>query len=98
MASWLRHQGDDGRAGRAIGREKNLMRWDMTVAEVFPDLTIHPKRKPLPLTHLITHRAGLPANLLWGLISLTGSLQEQRMVAVRQGLAAKTEKPDRKYL
>jgi CubicO group peptidase (beta-lactamase class C family) len=91
------HLGSDTKAMTAvlIARlvERKLMRWDMTVAEVFPDLTIHPDAQAITITHLVTHRAGLPANLLWGFISMTGSLQEQRMMAVRQGLAAKPRNP-----
>jgi CubicO group peptidase (beta-lactamase class C family) len=91
------HLGSDTKAMTAVlvARlvERKLMRWDMTVAEVFPDLTIHPDAQAITITHLVNHRAGLPANLLWGFISMTGSLQEQRMEAVRQGLAAKPRNP-----
>jgi CubicO group peptidase (beta-lactamase class C family) len=93
----LWHLGSDTKAMTAVlvARlvERKLMRWDMTVAEVFPELTIHPDAQTITITHLLTHRAGLPANLLWGFVSMTGSLQEQRMVAVRQGLAAKPRNP-----
>jgi len=91
------HLGSDTKAMTAVlvARlvERKLMRWDQTVAEVFPDLTIHPDAQAITITHLVNHRAGLPANLLWGFISMAGSLQEQRIEAVRQGLAAKPRNP-----
>lgn len=73
--------------------EKNIMRWDMTVAEVFPEVTIHPDAQTITVTHLLTHRAGLRANLDWVQISRQGTIGEQRIQAVRQGLAEKPRNP-----
>ena len=91
------HLGSDTKAMTAVlvARlvERKLMRWDQTVAETFPELKIHPDAQVITITHLVNHRAGLAANLLWGKISQTGSIAEQRMEAVRQGLAEKPRNP-----
>lgn len=73
--------------------EKKLMRWDMTVAEVFPEIKIHPEAEAISITHLLTHRAGLEANLDWDAISRNGPISEQRLEAVRKGLAEKPRNP-----
>ena len=45
--------------------ERGTLRWDLTLAEAFPDLapTMHPDFKSATLEHLLTNRAGLPSNL-----------------------------------
>ena len=51
----------------AIAVEAGKMRWDSTLAGVFPNAA-GLKESPLAtvtLTHLLSHRAGLPANLKW---------------------------------
>jgi len=46
--------------GLLVGQGK--LRWDMTLEEVFPELkdTMHPDYRAVTLTHLLSHRAGLP--------------------------------------
>jgi len=56
----------------AILVERGTLRWNMTLADAFPDLagTMHEDFKPATLAQLLTNRAGVPANLdaggLWG--------------------------------
>jgi CubicO group peptidase (beta-lactamase class C family) len=70
--------------------EQGRMRWDTTVAEVFPDLAeaFDPGMKGVTLENLLTHRASMPANLNWNVISATGTLREQRELVAKQAMAA----------
>lgn len=43
--------------------EEKKLRWDSTVAEVFPKLKIDEAARGITLEQLLTHRAGLPANM-----------------------------------
>lgn len=44
--------------------EKDQIKWDTTVGDVFKDIahSLHPEMKKLTLLHLLSHRAGLPEN------------------------------------
>jgi CubicO group peptidase (beta-lactamase class C family) len=74
-------------AGRLV--ERRLLKWDTTVADVFPNLAtaFHPKTRGITVLQLLSHRAGLPKDLNWASISAQGTVQEQRVQAVKQGLA-----------
>jgi CubicO group peptidase (beta-lactamase class C family) len=47
--------------------EQGKLSWGSTIREVFPDLAdrVHPQLQVATLGHLLTHRAGLPANVPW---------------------------------
>lgn len=69
----------------AILVERGKLRWDSTIAEVFPDLAgrIHADYKPVTLAQLLTNRGGVPGDLkadgLWGkLWNFTGKPREAR--------------------
>jgi len=63
------HLGSDAKAMTAalVARlvEQGQLKWDTTVAGVFPDMTplFREEMKGLTLLHLLSHRAGLPENL-----------------------------------
>jgi CubicO group peptidase (beta-lactamase class C family) len=80
-------------AGRLV--ERGLLRWDTRVAEVFPELAeqFHPDFRSVTLRQLLAHRAGVAANLDWGRLARVGTVREQRLAAVKQGLAARPEHP-----
>lgn len=85
------HLGSDTKAMTAtlIARlvERGQLKWDMTLAEVFRDLApqMHPDFKTVTLLHLLSHRAGLPANL--DLVKYSGDdVVALRLRAVRQEL------------
>lgn len=65
-AAW--HIGSDAKAMTAtlmaVLVEKKLVKWDTTMAEVFPKLAkkFHPKAREITITQLLSHTAGLPAN------------------------------------
>src|SRR6185369_4570661 len=90
------HLGSDTKAmtSTLIARlvEHGSLKWDATVADVFPDLAreIHPDFQKVTLLQLLSHRAGLPANL-----DLTKYRGEDavtlRLRAVREELAKKPQ-------
>jgi CubicO group peptidase (beta-lactamase class C family) len=88
------HLGSDGKAmtSTLIARlvERGQLKWDTTLAEVFPDLApqMHPEFKKVTLLHLLSHRAGLPANL--NLAQYLGDdVMALRLRAAREELARK---------
>lgn len=73
-------------AGIAVATGK--LKWESTLAEVFPKERAL-KKSPFAsasLLHLLTHRAGLPANLSWDELSSAarGDLRKQRAAALEQ--------------
>lgn len=99
----LWHLGSDGKAmtSTLIARlvERGQLKWDSALAEVFPDLAPHmnPEFQKVTLLQLLSHRAGLPANL--DLAEYLGNdVASLRLRAVRQELAKKPEStPGSKY-
>jgi len=88
----LWHLGSDGKAmtSTLIARlvERGPLRWDSTLAGVFPDLApqMNPEFQKVTLLQLLSHRAGLPANL--NLAEYSGNdVEALRLRAVRQELA-----------
>lgn len=86
------HLGSDTKAMTAtlaaLLVEKGRLQWTSTVAQVFPELAagFDPACRPVTLTQLLMHRAGLPANLDWGALSHSGSVPSQRVAAVKEAL------------
>ncbi len=77
--------------------EKGKLRWDLTLAEAFPELAeeMHSSYRNVTLKHLLSHRAGLAPNhpkgkTLMDLHRLPGSARERRETYVRMML---TEPP-----
>jgi CubicO group peptidase (beta-lactamase class C family) len=98
------HLGSDTKAMTAalVARlvERNQLRWDSTLAEVFPDLAgeANPALRGVTLTHLLSHRAGVPANLSLGEFRGEDAPAE-RLRAVRETLAkAALHPPGSNYL
>jgi CubicO group peptidase (beta-lactamase class C family) len=99
----LWHLGSDGKAmtSTLIARlvERGDLRWDTTLAEVFPDLApqMDPGFQKVTLLELLSHRAGLPANL--DLPAYLGNdVESLRLRAVREELAKKPQsKPGSTY-
>jgi CubicO group peptidase (beta-lactamase class C family) len=99
------HLGSDTKAMTAamIGSlvEQGKLKWESTVGEVFPDLapSMEPALQKVTLLHLLTHRAGLPANLPWGLVPRTGTTREQRLAVIKMLASIKpVAEPGVKYL
>jgi CubicO group peptidase (beta-lactamase class C family) len=67
--------------------EANKLKWETTMAEVFPEQvkTMSPELQKVSLLHLLSHRAGLPPNLMWRSFAKPGkSPIEQRAAVVEQ--------------
>ena len=98
MLDDLWHLGSDGKAmtSTLIARlvESGKLKWDVTLAEIFPDLApnMHPDFQKATLLQLLSHRAGLPPNL--NLASYRGDdAMALRLRAVREELAKKPTHP-----
>ncbi len=82
------HLGSNTKALTAalIGRlvEQKKLKWETTIGEVFPAQAreMSPAIQKTNLLHLLSHRAGLPANMFWGLVPKTGSRRDQRLFVV----------------
>jgi len=100
----LWHLGSDTKAmtSTLIARlvERGQLRWDSTLADFFPDLAaqMNPEFQKVTLLQLLSHRAGLPANL--DLAKYSGTdVQALRLRAVKEYLAKKPEtKPGSTYV
>jgi CubicO group peptidase (beta-lactamase class C family) len=83
------HLGSDTKAMTAVVIasliEQGKLKWESTIEEVFPELAadFQPEMKKVTLLQLLSHRSGLPANIVWGLISTQVPIQQQRQSAVR---------------
>ena len=87
------HLGSDTKAMTAsmIGRlvEQGKLRWDSTLAEIFPELapTIRPELKEVTMLQLLSHWAGLDANDNWQSYSQMGTPQQQRYEGVKKAVS-----------
>jgi CubicO group peptidase (beta-lactamase class C family) len=96
----LWHLGSDTKAMTAtlvgVLVEQGVLAWDTRVAEVLPELaaSLHSDCKDVTVRQLLAHRGGLRKDLNWGAIRKAGgSVMEQRLRAVREGLSEKPESP-----
>jgi CubicO group peptidase (beta-lactamase class C family) len=90
------HLGSDTKAMTALLAamlvEENKLRWNSTVAEVFPELsaTMTPGLRKVTLEQLLSHTSGIPSdnqavfNLVTKSMSQEGNLDEMRLWLVRQ--------------
>jgi CubicO group peptidase (beta-lactamase class C family) len=85
----------------AILVSQGKLKWATTVSDVFPDLvnTFHPDFRNVTLIQLLSHVAGLPANVDYAAISNSVAVRNQRIEAVRIALQQKPlSKPGSQYL
>jgi len=76
--------------------EQGRVSWDTRVAEIFPKeaKNFHPDYAALTLRQLLAHRSGVRPNLdWWALHNTKKPIREQRLDALRQGLAEKPAFP-----
>ena len=72
--------------------ERGRVSWDAKIADIFPQEKkgFHPDYAALTLRQLLAHRGGVQPNLDWGALRNTNKpIREQRLDALRQGLAEK---------
>ncbi len=98
------HLGSDTKAMTAmlIGAlvEQGKLKWETTLEEVFPGIatSLHPKLRKVTIIHLLSHRAGLIANILWLAVPVTGTIQDQRRTVLKMAASAKLlSDPGSKY-
>jgi CubicO group peptidase (beta-lactamase class C family) len=98
------HLGSDTKAMTAtliaLLVQKKQLSYDQTLGKSFPELAekMPAELRPATLLHLLTHRAGLKANLPWWFLASKLPIREQRQKAVEMGLKTKPEsKPGDKY-
>lgn len=95
----LWHLGSDGKimTSTLIARlvERGQLRWDITLAEVFPEAApqMHPDFRQVTLLQLLSHHAGLPANLDLGVYSGTNAPQLRRRAVQDELRHAPESKP-----
>ncbi len=81
--------------------EAKKLKWETTMAEVFPEQAkaMSPELQKVSLLHLLSHRAGLPPNLMWRSFAKPGkSLKEQRAAVIEQVATIKLHsEPGTKY-
>lgn len=99
------HIGSDTKAMTAamIGAlvERGTLKWETTFGDVFPDLapSLPPALQKVTLLHLLSHRAGLPANIPWGLVPRNGTTRDQRLAVIKMMPNVKlVSEPGAKYL
>lgn len=66
--------------------EKGRLRWETPIEEVYPDIApdLPAALRGVTLLHLLSHRAGIPANIIWFAVSKPDlSLPEQRLECVK---------------
>jgi CubicO group peptidase (beta-lactamase class C family) len=66
--------------------ERNTLKWETTIGEVFPEAasSLDPALQKVTLLHLLSHRAGLPANIPWGLLPRSGTTRDQRLAVIKK--------------
>jgi len=99
------HLGSDTKAMTAtlIGAlvEQGTLKWETMIEEAFPDIapSLSSALKKVTVLELLSHRAGLPANLLWSFIPRTGTTREQRLAALKIAASARlASEPGTKFL
>lgn len=91
----LWHLGSDTKAMTAILAatyvDEGKLRWDSTVAEVFPELAGSFRREyaGVTLSALLSHRSGLPENLGYGYIANSADPREQRLSVVKKAFSSR---------
>jgi CubicO group peptidase (beta-lactamase class C family) len=100
------HLGSDTKAMTAVIIatlvEHGKLNWDTTLAEVFPDLSaaFPMEFRGITIKQLLSHHAGLPANLDWRAIEKSApSFPEQRLKALQKAALTKLpSQPGTKFL
>ncbi|MEW5817954.1 MAG: serine hydrolase domain-containing protein [Spirochaetota bacterium] len=75
--------------------ERGLLKWETTVSEVFPEFAagFHPDLRQVTILQLLSHRAGIPANLNYNDLLQKRTTTQQRIEAVKRGFTQKPANP-----
>jgi CubicO group peptidase (beta-lactamase class C family) len=77
------------------------LKWTTTMAEAFPEFSnvMHSAFRDVTLAHLLSHRAGLPADMDYGAFEKSGDVRAQRSALARKALGNRPEyEPGSTYL
>jgi len=83
------HLGSDTKAMTAVVVasliEQGRLKWESTIEQLFPELesTFPATFRKITVLQLLSHHAGLPANINWRAVSQSGTLSEQRVEALK---------------
>jgi CubicO group peptidase (beta-lactamase class C family) len=79
--------------------EQGKLRWDSTLAEVFPEFNakFHENLGSVTLEQLLTHRSGLPANGPWGALAGETTTDQRRDLLKRWASWDPPHPPGRKF-
>lgn len=81
--------------------DEGKLTWDTKITDVFPEYAdqIHDEYRPVTISHLLSHYAGVPANVAWRELGADDSVSQQRQAMVRQVFFQKPDQPPgRTYL
>lgn len=69
--------------------------WDTRIADVFPEFAeqLHEDYRSVTISQLLSHYAGVPANVKWSTLGSGDSLPQQRMAMMRQVFCQKPDHP-----
>jgi CubicO group peptidase (beta-lactamase class C family) len=74
--------------------ERGQLSWETTIGQVFPELshTFPEKFRAISITQLLSHHAGLPADVDWGDVARSASsLRDQRLNALKTAAVSQLE-------
>jgi CubicO group peptidase (beta-lactamase class C family) len=79
--------------------ESGKLRWDSTLADVFPDLKarFHENLASVTLEHLLTHRSGLPADGPWWMLEGSSTTEQRRSLLTQWASWKPPHRPGTKF-
>lgn len=75
--------------------EEGKLTWDTKITEVFPEFAdqIHEEYRPVTISHLVSHYAGVPRDVAWRELGTDDPVSEQRLTMVRQVFFQQPDQP-----
>lgn len=79
----------------AILIDEGKLTWDTKIIEVFPEFVeqIHEEYRSVTISQLLSHYAGVPANVAWRELGTDYRLPQQRLTMMRQVFFQKPDHP-----
>jgi CubicO group peptidase (beta-lactamase class C family) len=79
--------------------EEGKLTWGSTIRDVFRDLVehVHPEYQAVTLSHLLTHRAGLPRDVPWGHLPGRTPTEQRRAIVTTMLEGPPRDRPGTKY-
>ena len=75
--------------------DEGKLTWDTKITDVFPEFAdqIHEEYRPVTISHLLSHYAGIPRSVAWSELGAENSAYEQRLTMMRQVFFQKPSHP-----